>query len=466
MRVTPVLSVFLVLLAGFVTESAGQAPGGTESVWRSARYHGGSDFEFAERLAVDAQGNAFMLGRTYSTDMHAAVAPVASGRGEQASATFVLKLGRDGLPLYAVPVGTGFSFLPLDIAVGADGSAHVLARDGDFTHVVKIDASGTQFLYHVTLNGLDRDAIFPAAIGVDDAGHTVIAGASHAGLFVARLDARGNVFDLHTVPVRADVRDLAIDHAGDAYMIGAILGDGLPTTAGALQPRYHAGACGSVLPPLGGPAAASPCPDAFVVKMTRTGNLAYATYFGGTGWDEGTTIAVDRSGAAIIAGLTRSTDLPLARAFQTQCHPGFAPLPCGDAFVAKLDPAGASLVFSTYVGGNDTEVVNGIAVDAAGAVYVGGAITGTGLQVQRAPQSSSGGGGSDGFVVAFAPTGALLWSTYVGGAQDERVVGVGVSSGMVVLGGETTSPGWAVGGAGYHGARDLFSAGLFDPAAP
>jgi hypothetical protein len=461
-----VLGVVLVGLAGSFGAATGQSGNPGEGTWRSARYYGGSDFEFAERLTVDADGQAYLLGRTFSSDMDAAVVPVASASGEPASATFVLKLGRDGQQVYALPVGTGFSFLPLDIAVGLDRAAHVLARDGDLTHVVKIAANGTQRLYDVTFSAVGREALRPTAIGVDDVGHAVIAGAASAGLFIARLDTRGAVFDMHVFPFEADVRDLAVDQVGDVYVTGAMSSDGLPATAGAVQPRRKEGACGDVFPPRGGSPASSPCPDAFLVKVTRSGALAYATYFGGTGWDEALTVAVDRTGSAVIAGLTRSDNLPTARAVQPRCNPGFVPLPCGDVFVAKIDPAGGSLVFATYLGGTDSEGVTGLGIDAAGATYVGGSITGNGLPMQRAPQPTNGGGRSDGFVVALGPAGDLLWSTYVGGVDEERIVGVGAAGGTVYFGGETTSPGWALGGGPHHGARDLFSARLLDLRAP
>jgi hypothetical protein len=458
-----VLGVVLVVVAG-VTGSFRLAAGQlSDSAWRSAQYYGGSDFEFAERLTVDAAGNAYLLGRTFSNDMDAAVVPTAAGSGEPASATFVLKLGRDGQRLYAIPVGAGFGFLPLDIAVGADGAAHALARDGDTAHVIKVAADGSGRAYDVTFNALARDALRPVAIAVDDVGHTVIAGSTPVGVFVARLDARGAVYDVHVLPFAADVRDLAVDAVGDAYLTGAIASASLPATGTAVQPRYSEGACADVFPPSGGgPPRMSPCPDGFLVKLTRSGTVAYATYFGGSGWDEATAVAVDRTGAAVIAGLTRSSNLPTLRALQPQCKPGFAPLACGDAFVAKIDATGTSLIYSTYLGGTDTEGVSGISVDDTGSAFVGGSITGSGMPVLRAPQPASGGGQSDGYVTALAPTGDLLWSTYVGGAAEERIVGVGAAAGIVYFGGETTSPGWAVGGGPHHGARDLFSARVLD----
>src|SRR5688572_2653028 len=412
-----VLGIVLVGIAGSFGAAAGQSPG--EAVWRSAWYHGGSDYEFAERLTVDADGNAYHLGRTFSNDMHPAVVPAPNDGLERPTATFVLKLDRNGQPVYAMPVGTGFAFLPLDIAVGFDGAAHVLARVGDVRHVIKIDPSGSQLVYDATFKGLSRDSLYPTAIGVDDVGHTVLAGWSWFGLFVARLDGRGSVYDIAYIPIQADLRDIAVDIVGDVYVTGSISADDLPTGPGSLRPRYNGGTCFDVFPPLNGPPNSFPCPDAFLLKMTRRGEVAYATYLGGTGWDQGTTVAVDRTGAAVVAGLTRSTDLPTMRAAQPQCKPGFAPLTCGDAFVAKVDPAGASLVFATYLGGTDTEAVNGLAVDAAGSTYVAGSITGNGMPISRAVQSASGGGQSDGFVTALGPSGELMWSTYVGGAQEE-----------------------------------------------
>ena len=458
----PVLALLLVVVFPSGPVWAGQLPESpVETPWRSARYYGGSDFEFAERMTVDAQGNAYLLGRTFSGDMFASLVPAVSASGIPASVTFVLKLDARGLPIYAVPVG-GESFMPLDIAVGLDGSAHVLASSGDVTHVIKIDPSGSRREYHVTFNGLSREGWYPKAIGADDAGHTVIAGWSPPGLFVARLDARGSVFDGSLIPVNAIVQDLAVDPTGDVYVVGSITGDGLPTTAGALQPRYNGGECGSVFPPDGRPRPGVPCLDAFLLKVTRQNELAYATYFGGIGWDDGRTVAVDRSGAAVIAGLTRSSDLPTVNAMQPQCKSGFWPVVCGDVFVAKIDPTGTALVFSTYLGGTDTENVYGLAVDESGSVYVGGTVTGAGLPVSNASQRDYGGGRSDGFALALGPLGDLLWGTYVGGSDDERVVGIGAAAGIVHFGGETTSPAWAVGGGPFRGGRDLFSAQLLD----
>jgi hypothetical protein len=455
---------FFIITGIAVGALAAQSPPAPAEIWQSATYHGGSDYEFAETFVVDPLGNGYLLGRTFSADMHGSV-PVTPNGGLPGSATFVLKLTPQGVTEYATAVGTGFAFLPLDLAVGADGAAHALARAGDITHIVKLDAVTGALEYDVTFDGQARTALFPKTIAVTDAGHAVIAGWSPGGLFIARLDARGSVFALNVLPLNLDPRDIDVDSAGDVYVIGSMSFDGLPTTAGALQPRFSGGDCAALFPPMGGVARVSPCADAFLLKVTAGGTIAYATYFGGTGLDEGYRVAVDRTGAAVIAGLTRSFDLPTALAVQPQCKPGFAPLPCGDAFVAKIDPTGSALVFATYFGGTDTEFVNGLAIDDEGTVYVGGNLSGGGLPVYRAPQPVSAGGRTEGFAAAFGTAGDLRWSTYVGGPDDDRVVGIGAAAGLIQFGGETLSSAWATGGAPFRGARDLFSARLIDVSA-
>ena len=97
--------------------------------------------------------------------------------------------------------------------------------------------------------------------------------------------------------------------------------------------------------------------------------LVYSTYLGGSSDDEGTGIAVDSSGNAYVTGVTQSTDFPTAHPLQAVYGGGMV---YGDAFVAKLNPAGSALVYSTYLGGSGVDEGTGIAVDSAGNAYVTG----------------------------------------------------------------------------------------------
>ena len=124
-------------------------------------------------------------------------------------------------------------------------------------------------------------------------------------------------------------RDIAVDSAGNAYVVGTPSTD-FPT-ANAFQDTPH----GSN--------------EVFVTKLNAAGSaLVYSTYLGGSRYDVGFGIAVDSTGSAYVTGFTSSTDFPTANAFQGKN----ASAPFGDdAFVAKLSPAGSALVYSTYLGG-------------------------------------------------------------------------------------------------------------------
>ncbi len=107
--------------------------------------------------------------------------------------------------------------------------------------------------------------------------------------------------------------------------------------------------------------------DAFVTKLTTAGALSYSTYLGGNGSDTGLGIAVDVSGNAYVTGITTSTNFPTANPIQAT-NGGSA----GDVFVTKLNPQGSALVYSTYLGGSNTDIGRGIAVDSTGNAYVTG----------------------------------------------------------------------------------------------
>jgi hypothetical protein len=139
-----------------------------------------------------------------------------------------------------------------------------------------------------------------------------------------------------------------------------MLDPGFPTTPHAFQPRFGGGVG-----------------DAFVTKVNRSGTaLVYSTYLGGSvggrglgpGADGAEAIAVDSHGDAYVTGFTRSTDFPLTQRAIQAAHAGGEE----DAFVARLDRGGSSLVYSTYLGGAGSEVGWAVAVGKKGVAYIGG----------------------------------------------------------------------------------------------
>jgi hypothetical protein len=195
--------------------------------------------------------------------------------------------------------------------------------------------------------------------------------------------------------------EMAVDPAGAVYVVGtaeAFAGD-LPATPGAFQTTRRAEN------------------DAFVAKLDPTGtSLSYLTYLGGSagdpiGSERGNSIAVDAAGNAYVTGFTFMTDFPVKGAFQTASGGS------SDGFVAKLNPTGSALVYSSYLGGNNSEWSSGIALDAAGAAYLVGGTNSTNFPVKNALQPTKK-AGEDFFLTKVAPDGASLeYSTYLGGTD-------------------------------------------------
>ncbi len=182
--------------------------------------------------------------------------------------------------------------------------------------------------------------------------------------------------------------------------------------------------------------------DVIVAKFNPAGQPIYITYLGGSHIEWGLDITTDADGNAYITGFTASTNFPVANAYQPTSGGGFY-----DAFVTKLNPTGSALIFSTYLGGNDTENSHGsgpqsgaIALDANRNVYVTGYTDSTNFPVLNAIQPNLV-NIEDGFITKFNPAGsALIWSTYLGGVRNDQPKGIAVdSSGNVIIAGLTTS---------------------------
>ncbi|HEV8037387.1 MAG TPA: SBBP repeat-containing protein, partial [Bryobacteraceae bacterium] len=215
------------------------------------------------------------------------------------------------------------------------------------------------------------------------------------------------------------VAAMAADSAGNLYLTGFTSSSVLPTTVGAVQPAYAGGNCLA----LGiGPGGSSifPCPDAFVIKLDSKGQIAYATYLGGSGFDSGNAIAVDSAGNAYVGGST-DAGLTIPNNFPTTPNAVF-PKPAGNGgFVTKLNPAGSQLVYSTYF----PIPVSGIAIDGQGNAYLVGSIYSPASSpfpvTPGALQNSTANAMSTGVVAKLNAAGsALEYGTYLGGsgAQD------------------------------------------------
>jgi hypothetical protein len=144
--------------------------------------------------------------------------------------------------------------------------------------------------------------------------------------------------------------------------------------------------------------------DAFVTKLKAGGpSRIYSTYLGGSGGDGGSGIAVDGAGQAYVTGVTSSTNFPTVSPFQATLAGGGT-----DAFVTKLNAAGAGLLYSTYLGGSGGDGGSGVAVDATGQAYVTGFTFSPNFPTAN-PFQATNAGGQDAFVtkISDSPTNQL-----------------------------------------------------------
>ena len=188
--------------------------------------------------------------------------------------------------------------------------------------------------------------------------------------------------------------------------------------------------------------------------------LDHSTYLGGAAADTGEGVAVDAFGAAYLVGNTSSSNATFnvtAGAPQGNNQSG-----SGDVFVSKFAVGGGFLIYSTYLGGDNAESAEDIAVDSAGAAYVTGFTVGTTFDVTAGAHDPSQNGSTDAFVTKLSSAGDQFeYSTFLGGTGSETGEGIAVDAdGDVYVAGETNSTDFPVEGQveadGGDGANDAF----------
>jgi len=255
--------------------------------------------------------------------------------------------------------------------------------------------------------------------------------ANNAGLsdiFVTKINAAGSaiVYSTYIGGSGLDRGDgIAVDSSGNAYVAGRVdsSSTNFPTTNGALATTYRGGDFDGVL-----------------FKLNSQGNaLVYSTFIGGEANDSTEGVAVDSPGNAYITGGTKSFGFPTTvNAYQGTIGGDT------DAYLAKINPTGTSLVYSTLIGGTGTDRASGVAIDSSGNAYVVGFAGSADFPNVSSFQSSSG-GGFDAFVAKIDTTASglasLVFCSYLGGSGDDKAYGIAIDNGgnNVYVVGQTSS---------------------------
>lgn len=438
-------------------------------------YWGGSGGETSATVAIDRAGNVYVAGTTASADFPKTVSSLPAGGGGD---VFVSKFDAAGALVFSTTFGGSSSEIVNRIAVDASGNIVVVGSTwsadlpvmnaiqpefhlggcdefggicGD-GFVAKIDSTG-RFLVFASYLGTTADDTV-SDVAVDPAGDIFIAGSAgspaFAGAvplrpfggtrdaFVAKLPPSGDRFTYFTFlggSFDESGNGIAIDALGNAYVTGVTASQNFPIVnpVQALPENFST--------------------SAFVTKLNADGAIAYSTYLSGNDSDRGARIAVDAAGAAYVVGTTQSTNFPTVHASQPFLRGRI------DVFVARLDPSGSRLSYSTYLGGNNVEQILpelspalDIAIDAAGNAYVSGltesadftavnAFQRFGGGVCPAPPSFTPDPCADAFVTMFDAEGTLVFSTPIGGNLHDRGQGVAIASdGALYAVGITRSP--------------------------
>jgi hypothetical protein len=360
---------------GFACEGVDKSRGVVIDPLLYSTYIGGSDGEYGYSIATDLVGDAYVIGYTASSDF-----PVTPG---------AFDISYDG---------------PEDI------------------FIAKLDSTGSSLLFSTFLGGMQDEEGY--GIAVDSAGAAYVTGYTQSSdfpvtpgafdttyhqnwdVFVTKLDPTGSslLYSTFLGGLGSEYAvSIAIDLVGSAFVAGTTRSSDFPVTPGAFDTTING------------------TTDAFVIKLDPTGSsILYSTYLGGTNNDasppqRGRSMAIDSAGSAFVTGRTSSADFPVTPgAFDTSYHGN------DDAFVAKLNPTGSSLSYSTYLGGGDRDWAYSIATDPPGTAYLTGYTQSSDFPVTPGAFDSTLNGSRDAFVAKLDSTGSsLIYSTYFGGDNED-----------------------------------------------
>jgi len=336
-------------------------------------YLGGSSSDRGYGVSLDDDNNIYITGWVSSDDF-----PTTAGTYDEShngnSDAFVAKLNPSGSDLiYATYLGGSDIEYGEGIVVNGDGEA--------------------------IAGGLTYSSDFPTTAG---SFNTTIDSTAGIDLYISKLSADGSSFVYSTFLGGNSVeyiKGMTLDDQDNVYLTGSTSSDDFPVTSGAYNTVYSGSG------------------DAFITKLNSAGSaLLYSTYFGGTGDDFARGLYLYDNDYAYVTGNTESSDLPVSSTAYDKTYNGLR-----DVFFIKMALSSSSLLYSSYIGGSNDDVGEGITVDKDGDVYLTGWTESDDFPTSdEAFDDSYNGGSNDVFVLKInLDTSVLVYSTYLGGFLNE-----------------------------------------------
>jgi hypothetical protein len=337
----------------------------------------------ASSVAVDVLGNAYVTGSTLTSSFP----------------------GVDGRSIQPRPGGSDDAFVT---EINAAGTAIVFStylggNDPEQGNAIALDGAGDIYVVGI----IQGKRLVPDFPGIGPQSLQPTYGGGLIDGFVTKINATGTriLYSTFLGGSKEDqVRDIAIDSSGNACLTGITNSPSFPVFNSSSLQRFPGGG-----------------EDAFVTKINRKGTgFVYSTFLGGTGVDEGVGIALDRDDSAYVTGLSDSPSLPGLTDSSLQKNPAGRT----DAFVTKIDRNGTAFAFSTFVGGEDSDDGQDIALDEAGNIYVVGLTRSTIIHGVPTGVVEVTNGGSAAYVTKIDPTGStLLYVKFLGGSGAAAAAG-------------------------------------------
>ncbi len=276
----------------------------------------------------------------------------------------------------------------------------------DYAHSIALDGSNNAYIA-----GWTSSTDYPTTSGAYD--ESFNGGTDRGDVIISKLNSNGTDLVYSTfIGGSADEKALsiALDGSNNAYIAGRSESGNYPTTSGAYDETHNGGG-----------------KDVILTKLNSSGSaLIYSTFIGGSGIDEANSIVLDALNNAYITGFAWSEDFPTtSEAYDTSANSYWT-----DVFITKVDSSGSDLVYSTYLGGDDYNYGNAIAVDNSYNAYITGRTRSTNFPTTSGAYDTTHSGGQlDAFVTKLNSSGSeLVYSTYIGGNLDESGVSIALDA--------------------------------------